>query len=499
MGGRHSRHRGNSGGGSQSHQPPLPALVLIDWDAAFLGARMAEAGPGAAGAGAGAATAAATAAAAADPTHDALAASSPALAQAFRPLVDARRLIALAEEGTARQPPAAPTSSLAGSHPLPPPTPPLNVRGRLALFSPDLSVLNHRLFRLFHRRHYRPIIAPRELQAHAVARALGRFGRRGARRRQRGRHHATPGIVVVVAGDGGLERHPAFVAALRGLLHQGFGLEAWAWTGFGGGPALQLYQELAAHFPSTASGGGVRLRSLDEHRARLRYGGVGLTGRGGLDGLVASTLHSVAAAVVGAGGALLAAPSAPPHPPSAVQESLTQAPAAVPVAMPLAVGVKGGGGGGEGEGVVQWGKLVESSSDEDEEDNDKGSDEEGGGAGAAAAAAASGPGGPSAAASSGGEEEEELPDYLLDPLTFEPLDDPVSVPSGYTFSRAVILDQIRRRGTDPFTNAPLAEADLRPNRALAEAVTSYREGRARPAVAAATGQEGQGGQGGGAA
>jgi hypothetical protein len=488
MGGRHSKQHS-----SGSSSPPLPALVILDWNAAFLGARMAE----------GAATTPA------DPSHRALAASSPALAQAFRPLVDARRLIALAEEGTPTQRPP-PTSSLAAASNSSHPSPPLNVRSRLVLFPADLSVMNHRLHRLFHRRGYRGIVGPRELQAHAVARALGRFGRRQARRHhqrhnRRRHHHAAGrqeqgppplGVVVVVAGDGGLERHPAFASALRALLHQGFALEAWAWMGGGAGHAPQLYQELAAQFPSTPAGGGVRLRALDEHRARLRYGGAGPTGRGGLDGLVASTLHSVAAAVVTAASGIvgLAPPSAPPPhvEPAVVLPPLGQQPPPVPVAVPVAVGVGEGG-----EGVVQGyflpagegkpGALESSDEEEDDDRLDEGPRAASAAAAAAAAAAASGEGPRAAsaaaaaaaavAAASGEEEEEDLPEYLLDPLTFEPLDDPVLAPSGYTFSRAVILDQIRRRGTDPFTNAPLAEGDLRPNRALAEAVEAYRQRR----------------------
>lgn len=467
MGGRPSKHRArhHCGGQQRQQQQGLPAFVLIDWDAAFLGARMLE--------GEDTQTRRTS-----DPSHDALCASSPALAQAFRPLIDARRLIALAEGGT--QPPhhQQPTSSLAGrpASSIPPPLS-LNVRGRLVLFPAGLSVVNHRLLRLFHRRRYRPILAPREMQGHAVARALGRFGRRLSRHRLHWRQQGRPqGAVVVVVGDGGLERQPAFMSALRALLQRGFALEAWAWAAgsanAANGGAWRVYEQLAAEFPPTPHGGGVRLRPLEEHKARLRYGGVGLTGRGGLDGLVASTLHSVAAALAsGVAAALGPSPSAPPPPVSHGEQQPPQQPPSVPVAVPLMVGV--GYEGNVQQGYVLEGKLVVESSDEEEE----GEGEQDNAAAASSAAAA--------AAAEGEEEEEELPAYLLDPLTFELLDDPVLVPSGYTFSRSVILDQIRRWGTDPFTNAPLAEGDLRPNRALAEAVEGFRRAKA----------EGEGGAG----
>jgi STIP1 family protein 1 len=65
----------------------------------------------------------------------------------------------------------------------------------------------------------------------------------------------------------------------------------------------------------------------------------------------------------------------------------------------------------------------------------------------------------------------------LDPISMEPLVDPVVAPSGYTYERSVILNEISARGLDPMTQQPLAESDLRPNRALKEMIEAYRQQR----------------------
>jgi hypothetical protein len=72
------------------------------------------------------------------------------------------------------------------------------------------------------------------------------------------------------------------------------------------------------------------------------------------------------------------------------------------------------------------------------------------------------------------DEDDDAPEPFLDPLTMEVMRDPVLTPSGYSYERAVIVEQIRRRAVDPMTQQPLAEADLRPNRALREMVELWR-------------------------
>ena len=55
------------------------------------------------------------------------------------------------------------------------------------------------------------------------------------------------------------------------------------------------------------------------------------------------------------------------------------------------------------------------------------------------------------------------------------MEDPVMAPSGYTYERSAILEHISKSGKDPFTNDPLSPSDLRPNRAIKDAIESYLE------------------------
>lgn len=79
----------------------------------------------------------------------------------------------------------------------------------------------------------------------------------------------------------------------------------------------------------------------------------------------------------------------------------------------------------------------------------------------------------------GEEDEAEPPEPFLDPLTMELMADPVMTPSGRSYERATILQEISLRGREPFTQEPLAEADLRPNRALKELIDLYVAGRGK--------------------
>jgi hypothetical protein len=79
--------------------------------------------------------------------------------------------------------------------------------------------------------------------------------------------------------------------------------------------------------------------------------------------------------------------------------------------------------------------------------------------------------------SGGGLLQEDIPEPFCDPLTFECMEDPVVTPQGISYERAVIMDEIRLRGRDPFTQEPLSEGDLRPNRALKDLIELYRSGK----------------------
>lgn len=64
-------------------------------------------------------------------------------------------------------------------------------------------------------------------------------------------------------------------------------------------------------------------------------------------------------------------------------------------------------------------------------------------------------------------------DYL-DPVTKQLMVDPVTSPvSGYTFERNVIVESIKKNGTDPINGKPLAESALTPNVELKKTITRY--------------------------
>ncbi|KAH8151150.1 uncharacterized protein LAJ45_04852 [Morchella importuna] len=60
----------------------------------------------------------------------------------------------------------------------------------------------------------------------------------------------------------------------------------------------------------------------------------------------------------------------------------------------------------------------------------------------------------------------EVPDYLIDNITFSIMLDPVITKNGHSYDRATLLDHLRRSQTDPLTREPLSEKDLIPNYAL---------------------------------
>jgi STIP1 homology and U-box containing protein 1 len=69
----------------------------------------------------------------------------------------------------------------------------------------------------------------------------------------------------------------------------------------------------------------------------------------------------------------------------------------------------------------------------------------------------------------------EVPDYLIDGITFELLVDPVVTKNGRSYDRATLIEHLKRSPMDPLTREPLAIGDLRPNIALKEACTEFME------------------------
>ncbi|PYI29341.1 U-box-domain-containing protein [Aspergillus indologenus CBS 114.80] len=71
-----------------------------------------------------------------------------------------------------------------------------------------------------------------------------------------------------------------------------------------------------------------------------------------------------------------------------------------------------------------------------------------------------------AIASKGEVQERVVPDYLIDPITFEIMHDPVITPSGTSFERVAITKYVEQSKVDPITRVPMTADDLRPNYAL---------------------------------
>jgi STIP1 family protein 1 len=69
----------------------------------------------------------------------------------------------------------------------------------------------------------------------------------------------------------------------------------------------------------------------------------------------------------------------------------------------------------------------------------------------------------------------EVPDYLVDGITFEVMHDPVVTKNGRSYERATLIEHLKRSPTDPLTRETLTIADLRPNIALKEACTEFME------------------------
>ncbi len=61
------------------------------------------------------------------------------------------------------------------------------------------------------------------------------------------------------------------------------------------------------------------------------------------------------------------------------------------------------------------------------------------------------------------------------PITHELMIDPVIDPDGNSYERKAIEDWLHQNGTSPITRTHLSAADLRPNRALKQAIDEYRQ------------------------
>lgn len=70
---------------------------------------------------------------------------------------------------------------------------------------------------------------------------------------------------------------------------------------------------------------------------------------------------------------------------------------------------------------------------------------------------------------------QQIPDYMIDNISFEVMHDPVTTKNGQSYDKATILEHLRRSETDPMTRQPLRHSDLRPNLALKQACEEFLE------------------------
>ncbi|KAL1297041.1 hypothetical protein AAFC00_004632 [Neodothiora populina] len=67
----------------------------------------------------------------------------------------------------------------------------------------------------------------------------------------------------------------------------------------------------------------------------------------------------------------------------------------------------------------------------------------------------------------------EVPDHLVDAITFEIMHDPVVTKTGHSYERATLLEHLKRSPTDPLTRERLTVNDLRPNIALRHTLEEF--------------------------
>lgn len=73
----------------------------------------------------------------------------------------------------------------------------------------------------------------------------------------------------------------------------------------------------------------------------------------------------------------------------------------------------------------------------------------------------------------------QIPDHLIDMITFEPMVDPVITKNGHSYERSVIYEHLKRSPTDPMTRELLRVEDLRSNFGLKAACEEFWESGAR--------------------
>ena len=68
---------------------------------------------------------------------------------------------------------------------------------------------------------------------------------------------------------------------------------------------------------------------------------------------------------------------------------------------------------------------------------------------------------------------QEVPDYLIDNISFTIMHDPVVTKTGNTYDRSTVIEHLKRSQTDPLTREPLHMQDLRPNISLKQACEEF--------------------------
>ena len=70
-------------------------------------------------------------------------------------------------------------------------------------------------------------------------------------------------------------------------------------------------------------------------------------------------------------------------------------------------------------------------------------------------------------------ESEGHPDYILDPISREPMVDPVVLENGMSYERESITEWFKRSNLDPMTNKKLKSKKMAPNMSLRHAIMGY--------------------------
>jgi STIP1 family protein 1 len=72
-------------------------------------------------------------------------------------------------------------------------------------------------------------------------------------------------------------------------------------------------------------------------------------------------------------------------------------------------------------------------------------------------------------------EKREVPEHLIDPISFEIMHDPVITKSGQSYERATIVEHLKRNPTDPLSRDSLRVDELRANVNLKKACDEFWE------------------------